>query len=206
MAPEGQTRAKAWVVDARMRAGLIWPVGLTERAHWLRGLVSQWALAEVAPGRLVPWLPVAFGIVGYFTADREPAWWAASTAAIVAVAIAFAARRRVIGFPLALGVAAMALGFAVATVQTMRIANPVLQTTISTISLSGFVEIREERERSDRVVIRVQRIVARRGVELPDRVRIIMPGLVPGIHVLVQGSKAWMAGPSPAVTKSFNTF
>jgi competence protein ComEC len=46
---------------------------------WLGHLLSQWALAEVAPGRLVPWLPVAFGfgIVGYFTADREPAWWAA---------------------------------------------------------------------------------------------------------------------------------
>ena len=32
-----------------------------------------------APGRLLPWLPVAFGlgIAIYFTAEREPAWWAA---------------------------------------------------------------------------------------------------------------------------------
>ncbi|MFK4510521.1 hypothetical protein ABIF81_005699 [Bradyrhizobium daqingense] len=27
-----------------------------------------------------------------------------------------------------------------------------------------------------------------------------MPGLVPGIHVLCAGSKAWMAGTSPAMT------
>jgi hypothetical protein len=33
-----------------------------------------------------------------------------------------------------------------------------------------------------------------------------MPGLVPGIHVLlaVSGDKMWMAGTSPAMTKEFN--
>jgi hypothetical protein len=29
-----------------------------------------------------------------------------------------------------------------------------------------------------------------------------MPGLVPGIHVLALGRKAWMAGSSPAMTGS----
>jgi hypothetical protein len=28
-----------------------------------------------------------------------------------------------------------------------------------------------------------------------------MPGLVPGIHVFLFGSKTWMAGTSPAMTK-----
>ena len=36
------------------------PDGLAERAAWLRRLLSQWAIAEVAPGRLMPWLPVAY--------------------------------------------------------------------------------------------------------------------------------------------------
>ena len=64
---------------ARRPAGLLLPDGIADAAGWLRGLVAQWAVAEVAPGRLMPWLPVAFGfgIVAYFTADREPAWWAA---------------------------------------------------------------------------------------------------------------------------------
>ncbi len=33
------------------------------------------------------------------------------------------------------------------------------------------------------------------------RPTLVMPGLVPGIHVLGANSKAWMAGPSPAMTK-----
>ena len=51
-----------------------------------RQLIAQWAVAEVAPGRLLPWLPVVFGfgIVLYFTADREPAWWAAASAVLAA--------------------------------------------------------------------------------------------------------------------------
>jgi len=157
-----RTRAKAWAADldaARRRAGLLLPAGLTDIAGPLRRALAQWAVAEVAPGRLVPWMAVAygFGIVGYFTADREPAWWAAAGAAVIAIAIAIAARERPVAFPLAIGFAAIAAGFATATLKTVLIAHPVLQTTASTVTLSGFVEIREERERSDRVVIHVLR-------------------------------------------------
>src|SRR5450830_363250 len=82
-----RTRAKVWAAEidaARRRAGFMLPAGLADRAAWLDRLLSQWSVAEVAPGRLLPWLPVAFGfgIVAYFTADREPAWWAASSAAL----------------------------------------------------------------------------------------------------------------------------
>jgi len=91
---QSRTRAQAWDIDAaRQRAGTMLPAGLAERAAWLGRLLSQWAIAEVAPGRLLPWLPVAFGsgIVLYFTADREPAWWAASALALAGVIIAFLA-------------------------------------------------------------------------------------------------------------------
>jgi len=148
---DSRTRAKAWTagVDAaRRRAGLVTPDGLTVPAERLRRLLSQWTTAELAPGRLMPWLPVAFGIVAYFTADREPTWWAAVAAALTALTITVLARRHSIGFPLALGVAAMALGFAAATLQTKRIAHPVLPFTIASALVEGFVEVREERERS----------------------------------------------------------
>jgi competence protein ComEC len=77
MASDGQRRAgaKAGVVDsARKRAGVVLPDWLDERTAGLGRLVSQWVLSEVAPGRLVPWLAVAFGssIVLYFTVGREP--------------------------------------------------------------------------------------------------------------------------------------
>ena len=147
---------------------------LTERAAWLRRLLSEWALAEIAPGRLVPWIAVAFGfgIVVYFTADREPAWWAATALALVAVAIAILARRRPVGFPLALGFAAIAAGFATAALRTAYVVHPVLQFPVSTVTLSGFVEIREERERSDRITVRVHTIEGRRLNEVPERVRL----------------------------------
>jgi competence protein ComEC len=186
-----RTRAKAWaeeIAAARRRAGLLLPARLADRAGWLRDLISQWALAEVAPGRLVPWLPVAFGfgIVGYFTADREPAWWAALTLTLAGITMAVAARRRAIGFPLALGFAAMAAGFATATLKTSRIAHPVLQVPASSVTLAGFVEIREERERSDRIVVHVQRFEGR-GAESPDRVRLaVRKGTAPSVGSFVE--------------------
>jgi competence protein ComEC len=185
-------RAKAWTpeLDAGGRsAGLLLPDGVANAAGWLRGLVSQWAAAEVAPGRLMPWLPVAFGfgIVAYFTADREPAWWATSTLALVGIAVTFLTRRRPIGFPLALGFAACAFGLAVATLHTVRIAHPILQFPLSSVSVAGFVEIREERKRSDRIVVRVQRFDAAHVTSTPERVRVaVRKGGAPAVGSFVQ--------------------
>ena len=137
---------------------------------------------------MLPWLPVAFGfgVVGYFTADREPAWWAASALVVAGVAAAFLARRRPLGFPLALGCAAMAAGFATATLKTARIAHPVLQIPASSVQVTGFVEVREERERSDRIVVHVHSIEGRRLTEAPDRVRVaVRKGTAPDVGQFV---------------------
>ena len=193
MADSGHTRpcAKAWAAKldaARRRAGLLLPDGLSLPAGRLGRLLAQWALAEVAPGRLLPWLPVAFGfgIVGYFTADREPAWWAATTAVAAGLAIAFLARRRPAGFPIALAFAAIAAGFATATLKTVRIAHPVLAYPSWSAQVTGFVEMREERERSDRITVRVQQIDARRMEVKPERVRVaVRKGTAPAVGSLV---------------------
>lgn len=175
---EGRARARAVAgaiaAAARRRVGIALPDGLAAYADRLRRLAGQWALTEVSSGRLLPWLPVAFGfgIVLYFTAEREPAWWAASAAAVAGIAAAVALRRSIVGFPLALGIAAIATGFAVATLQTARIVHPVLPFRVWSATLSGFVEVREERERSDRVVIRVHQFDAARVTVKPERVRV----------------------------------
>jgi competence protein ComEC len=188
---QGRARAKAWAADidaARRRAGLVWPEGVANAAGSLRKLLAQWALAEVAPGRLVPWLAVAFGFgaVIYFTADREPAWWATLALALVAIAVAILVRRRVIGFPLALGFAAMAGGFATVTIETARIGHPVLRYPASSVAITGFVEVREERERSDRIVVRVHHIEGRLN-EVPDRVRLaVRKGSAPAVGSFVE--------------------
>ena len=105
-----------------------------------RSCSSQWAIAEVAPGRLLPWLPVAFGfgIVVYFTAEHEPACGRRARWRCVGIAAALLARHRAVGFPLALGVAAIAAGFAVATLQDARgIAHPVLQHAVWSVDACG---------------------------------------------------------------------
>ncbi|MCF8476542.1 MAG: ComEC family competence protein [Pseudolabrys sp.] len=174
-------------MEARRRGRPI-PDWLSALGARFRRLLSEWALSEAAPGRLLPWLPVAFGagIALYFPADREPAWWAAFGLALAAIAIAIAARRRPVGFPLALAFAAVAAGFCVATVQTARLAHPVLQRPTWSAQLSGFVETREARERSDRIVIRLHRFAAPRVVEQPERVRVsVRKGTAPSVGSFV---------------------
>jgi competence protein ComEC len=75
------------------------------------------AATEIAPGRLMPWLPVAFGtgIAVYFSAEREPVWWVAAALAVAAMTFAVFMRSRA-AFPVAVGCAALATGFAVAAV------------------------------------------------------------------------------------------
>ncbi len=195
-----RTRAKAWAAEidaARRRAGIVLPAGWAERASWLGRILSQWALAELAPGRLGPWLPVAFGfgIVLYFTADREPAAWAALGAALAGAIVAFMLRRRAFGFAVALGFAATTAGFATATLQTARIAHPVLSFATWSAAVTGFVETREERARSDRIVVRVQHIEARRLDAAPQRVRVaVRKGTAPAVGSFV-AFKAHLAPP-----------
>ncbi|MGH6788656.1 MAG: ComEC/Rec2 family competence protein [Pseudolabrys sp.] len=195
-------RAKAWAAEisaARRRAGLLLPEPLADALRRLRASVEQWAVSEVAPGRLAPWLPVGFGfgIVLYFTADHEPAWWAALPLALAGVAVAYVSRHRAYGFPLALAFAALAAGFATATLRTVTIAHPVLLYPASSVSLSGFVEKREERERSDRIVLRVSHIEGRRLDAAPDRVRLaVRKGTAPLVGAFVE-LKARLTPPLP---------
>src|SRR5579872_2643650 len=140
-----QSRAKAWAAEigaARRRAGLLLPDGVLDVLQPWRATLGRWIVAEIAPGRLMPWLPVAFGagIVLYFTADREPAWWSAVPLVLAGITIAILVRRRAFGFPLALGFAAIAAGFATATLKSVYVTHPILYYPASSVALSGFVE------------------------------------------------------------------
>ncbi|MFL6936503.1 MAG: competence protein ComEC, partial [Xanthobacteraceae bacterium] len=147
-------RVGTWDAAERRRRALAWAGAWTDGLPGFGRLAEQlrnWAIADTGPGRLLPWLPVAFGlgIAIYFTADREPAWWAGSGLAASGCVIAFIARRRPIGFPLALAFAAVAAGFAVATLKSIQVAHPILARPAGNVAVAGFVEVREERERTD---------------------------------------------------------
>src|SRR5438477_6742956 len=184
-------RAETWQPQSASswRPTLAWPGSFTGLFRLLGRYLRAWALAEIGAGRLVPWLAIGFGtgIVLYFTADREPATWAAVLVAVVAIAVALSARRRPIGFPLALASAVIAAGFATATLKRAIIAHPVVQSPAWNVEIAGFVETREERERSDRIVVLVNRIEGQRLTDKPERVRLsVRKGTAPPVGSFVQ--------------------
>lgn len=144
--------------------------------------------AEAGPGRLVPWVPVAFGtgIALYFAADREPMVAAATLAALAFVVAAFCLRRRRV-FPIAALLAVMTAGFAMATLKASWVAHPILTKTIYAESLKGFVEAREQRERTDRFVLRVTDMQAGRSDVRLSRVRLaVRKGTAPAVGSFVE--------------------
>ena len=146
------------------------------------------AAVDFGPGRVVPWLPVAFGlgVAVYFTAEREPSWIAALIAVLISFVIVYAARRRAVAFPVMLVIAAFAAGFAIITARTAMIAHPVLDRSVFGASVTGFVEAREEREKSDRITIRVQKLEGTRMAKPPERVRLsVRRGSAPAVGSFV---------------------
>ena len=181
-------------VESRAGAGTsTWPVG-GARGGWavarpefefaVPARLRDWAAAECGAGRLLPWLAVAYGSgdVLYFTAEREPACWAVLTLAALGAASAVVARRSSVGFPLALAFAALASGFAAATLHTAWLAHPVLRQPAWDVAVTGFVETREEREKSDRIVVHTHTIEGRRIEPAPQRVRVaVRSGTAPPV-------------------------
>jgi len=181
-------RTATWPPEARQRiwAGRWYLAGFAEL---LRAQFQRCAAVDFAPGRPVLWLPAAFGtgILFYFAAAHEPLWWAGSALTLGLGAAAIALRASAIGFPALVALTAIAAGFTVATVKSRVIAHPVLSAPVFSAQLSGFVEVREERERSDRIVLRVHRIEAYRLAEKLERVRLsVRKGAAPAIGSFVE--------------------
>lgn len=189
LASRARTRARAIATEidaARRRAASLFPFAWAKADRFGASLRALLAL-ELAPGRLLPWLPVGFGtgIVLYFTADQEPALWAAGSAAVVAVAVAIVVRRRAMALACALAVASIACGFAVATSRTSIIAHPILAFP-ATAEVKGFVDAREEREKTDRIVVRVSHIEGTRLHTPLERVRVaVRKGTAPAVGEFV---------------------
>ncbi|MDB5549609.1 MAG: competence protein ComEC [Tardiphaga sp.] len=139
---------------------------------WL-ARVQAWRRAEAGAGRLMPWIPIAFGtgIALYFAAEREPVTWVALVTAVALSALAFMSRRSRV-FVAMVSLASIASGFAAATIKASRVAHDVLTRPIYTSSIKGFVETREERERTDRFVLRVTQMDTARGQAVLARVRL----------------------------------
>jgi competence protein ComEC len=136
----------------------------------------------------LPWVPVAFGvgIALYFTADHEPVRWVTASAAALPGMLAFSLRRHR-AFPAVVMIAAVAAGFAVATWRTVIVGHGVLTRPLYAVSLSGFVETRDIRERTDRFVLRVTKMEAQRSSVQLERVRLsVRKGTAPDVGSFVE--------------------
>src|SRR5215471_5044021 len=82
--------AGTWPLGGRAQAGGFAPVGFEAWSSFAARL-KAWVRAEAGAGRLLPWVPVAFGagIAIYFTADREPVLSVALATAAMLSAAAF---------------------------------------------------------------------------------------------------------------------
>jgi len=171
------------------RPAWAWPGALSGFTSGAAHRTGAWALADLGPGRLVPWIAIAYGIgiILYFAAEREPVPWATAVLVAATVAATVLARHRTVGFPVALAAAAIAAGFATATIKRALIAHPVLPATVFNVDIAGFIEVREERERSDRIVVRVHRIEGPRLNEKLERVRVsVRKGTAPAVGSFVE--------------------
>ncbi len=191
MAERGRTRtqgvAGTWPPREAARAGGITPSGFIAWPSLIAKL-REWIAAEAGAGRLLPWVPVAFGtgIAFYFAADREPVLPVAALAATALCGAAFWLRRQKI-FPLLVMIAALAAGFATATWKTARVSHGVLARPAYSVSLSGFVETRDIRERTDRFVLRVTQMDSPRAVANLERVRLsVRKGTAPAVGSFVE--------------------
>src|ERR1700682_3853442 len=87
--------AGTWPPREAVRAGGFAPSGLGAWPSLVEKL-RTWIRAEAGAGRLLPWVPVAFGtgIAFSFTADQEPVAWVTAVAATGFCLAAFLLRRR----------------------------------------------------------------------------------------------------------------
>src|SRR5256885_4137556 len=122
--------AGTWPPRGATQAGPFAPSGFRAWSSFVETL-REWVRAEAGAGRLLPWVPVAFGtgIAFYFAADHEPVLSAAAVVAIALCAAAFFVRRQKL-FPLVVMLAAASAGFAIATWKTARVAHGVLARSI----------------------------------------------------------------------------
>ena len=129
-------RAGTWDGGPRESA---WQVRLPDAARGAGAQIRAWVAAEVAPGRLMPWLPIAFGagVIVYFTAEHEP-WLAAPLVLLATLTVAaILARGHTFAFPILLGTAAIVAGFATATLKSAIVAHPILRHGVWNVAITG---------------------------------------------------------------------
>ena len=151
----------------RGRDGLI-VIAFASAARALEAETDRWFL----------WIPVLFagGIVTYFTLQAEPDPRIALALVVGALGLALTLRTAPLGLAIGGASLAFALGFADAKLRTEMARAPVLAHELRYVSVTGFIENHELRDRGRaRLTLRVTALGEIKPAELPYRVRVTLP-------------------------------
>jgi len=196
---EAEGRAPEWLPAGAVVADAAVPARLRPlpRSARLRG----WLESDLERGAGFPWLAVAFavGAALYFAWPVEPSPALAVALAVLLVAAAILARRRSLPFRLLVLAAALACGFAGATLRTAAVDAPVLAEPRNT-TLTGFIEQAEARPAGAwRLTIRPVAMTGFSPEEMPRAVQLTVRGagavVTPGAAVEVGASLTPPYGP-----------
>jgi competence protein ComEC len=154
-----------------------------DRARRRDGLLSAILAAsaralEAERDRWILWVPVLFaaGILSYFALADEPAMRVALALSLGALGFSLAIRHARLGLCIGGAALAFASGFAVAKLRTELVRAPVLAQEFRYVTVSGFVEAHELREKGRaRLMLRALSVDGLKPEATPYRVRISMP-------------------------------
>jgi competence protein ComEC len=152
---------------ARSRNGLL-VLALSAFARALEAEFDRWFL----------WIPVLFagGIVAYFALQTEPDPRVAVALVLGALGLCLTLRAAPLGLAIGGASLAFALGFADAKLRTEMARAPVLAQELRYVTVSGFIEDHELRDKGRaRVTLRVIALGDFKRTELPYRVRVTLP-------------------------------
>ena len=177
------------------------------------GLARLAATFGAERDRWVLWLPpaVALGIAAYFALPVEPPLWLGAMVLILAVGAAWFGRRAQAVLLVALGVGAVALGFAVSQLRTQSVAAPILERKYGPDWVAGQVLTIEPRvedgSQGVRVVLRLQGLDGVQPGATPAKVRVRLTkrdpaAFAPGDWLRVRA--VLRAPPGPAAPDAFD--
>ena len=187
-----------------VHAGLPGVVATARRAR--RAWCSRDAL--VAERERWPlWMPVflGIGIAGYFSLPGEPPGWLGLAGLPCAAGLAWALRKEPRGLLIAVGVALVVAGFALAQLRVHRVGGPVLAEPIRSARIVVRVVSMETHPRGVRVVLDDLAIEGRPAGAMPERVRVTVRGsggFRPGDRVSMRATLR--PPPGPALPGAFD--
>jgi len=121
------------------------------------------------------WLPVALalGSGSYFAVLAEPSWGFVLTVLTVSIGFAFLSRKYTLALVFSSFILAMAMGFALAKLNTYRVAAPVIQKRIGPVTVAGRIEtLLFQASGEIKVILRPSKIDRLRADKLPKRLRL----------------------------------